>query len=36
MPKRQRTKAKDRAYRIAAERALNDAHVAEREQRPDF
>jgi hypothetical protein len=36
MPKRKRTKAKDRAYRIAAERALNDAHVAEREQRPDF
>jgi hypothetical protein len=36
MPKRKRTKAKDRAYRIAAERALNDAHVAEREQRPEF
>ena len=28
MPKRQRTKAKDRAYRIAAERALNAAHRA--------
>jgi hypothetical protein len=36
MPKRQRTKAKDRAYRIAAERALNDAHVAERNRPPDF
>ena len=28
VPKRQRTKAKDRAYRIAAERALNAAHRA--------
>ena len=28
MPERQRTKAKDRAYRIAAERALNAAHRA--------
>jgi hypothetical protein len=36
MPKRKRTKAKDRAYRIAAERALNDAHVAERNRPPDF
>jgi hypothetical protein len=36
MPKRQRPKAKDRAYRIAAERALNDAHVAERNRPPDF
>jgi hypothetical protein len=36
MPKRKRPKAKDRAYRIAAERALNDAHVAERNRPPDF
>jgi hypothetical protein len=36
MPKRQRTKAKDRAYRIAAERALNDAHVAERTSEAPF
>jgi hypothetical protein len=36
MPKRQRTKAKDRAYRIAAERALNDAHVAERNRTAEF
>jgi hypothetical protein len=36
MPKRQRTKAKDRAYRIAAERALNDAHVAERTRAAPF
>jgi hypothetical protein len=36
MPKRQRTKAKDRAYRIAAERALNDAHVAERTREAPF
>jgi hypothetical protein len=28
MPKRKRSKAKDRAYRIAAERALNAAHRA--------
>jgi hypothetical protein len=36
MPKRQRTKVKDRAYRIAAERALNDAHVADRNQQAPF
>jgi hypothetical protein len=36
MPKRQRTKAKDRAYRTAAERALNDAHVAERNRPAEF
>jgi hypothetical protein len=29
MPKRKRSRAKERAYRIAAERALNDAHVTE-------
>ena len=28
MPKRKRTRAQDRAYRITAERALNAAHVA--------
>ncbi|MDF2824178.1 MAG: hypothetical protein K0R68_1586, partial [Mycobacterium sp.] len=28
-PKRRRSRAKQRAYRITAERALNDAHVAE-------
>jgi hypothetical protein len=36
MPKRKRTKAKDRAYRIAAERALNDAHVADRNEEAPF
>lgn len=36
MPKRKRPKAKDRAHRIAAKRALNDAYVAERNQSPDF
>jgi hypothetical protein len=36
MPKRQRPKAKDRAYRTAAERALNDAHVAERNRPAEF
>ena len=30
MPKRRRTRAQDLAYRIAAERRLNDAYVAER------
>ncbi|WP_197380833.1 HNH endonuclease signature motif containing protein [Mycolicibacterium mengxianglii] len=36
MPKRKRPKAKERAYRIAAERALNDAAVAERNKPPPF
>jgi hypothetical protein len=37
MPKRrQRNRAKDRAYRIAAERALNDDYVAERNKPPPF
>lgn len=36
MPKRQRTREQDRAQRIDAERALNDAHVAERNQPPPF
>ena len=36
MPKRQRTRVQDRAYRIAAERRLNDAHVAERNKPPPF
>ena len=36
MPKRRRTRAQDRAYRIDAERALNGAHVAERNQPPRF
>lgn len=36
MPKRRRTRQQDRARRIAAERALNAAHVAERNQPPPF
>ncbi|MGZ4583912.1 MAG: DUF222 domain-containing protein [Mycobacterium sp.] len=36
MPTRRRTRAQDRAHRIDAERALNDAHVAERNQPPPF
>ncbi|WP_197382557.1 HNH endonuclease signature motif containing protein [Mycolicibacterium mengxianglii] len=36
MPKRKRSRAKERAYRIKAERARNDAHVAERNQPPPF
>ncbi|WP_218014494.1 HNH endonuclease signature motif containing protein [Mycolicibacterium palauense] len=36
MPRRKRTRAQARAYRIAAERALNDAHVAERNRPPPF
>lgn len=36
MPKRRRTRAQDRTHRIDAERALNDAHVAERNQPPPF
>jgi hypothetical protein len=37
MPKRRkRNRAKDRAHRIAAERALNDAYVAERNKPPPF
>ena len=36
MPKRPRTRAHDRAYRIAAERRLNDAYVAERNRPPPF
>jgi hypothetical protein len=36
MPTRQRTRAQDRAYRIDAERALNGAHVAERNRPPPF
>jgi hypothetical protein len=36
MPKRRRTREQDRAYRINAERALNAAHVAERNQPPPF
>jgi hypothetical protein len=35
MPKRRRSKAKDRAYRIAAERAHNEAHLAMQPE-PDF
>ena len=34
MPKRKRTRAQDRAQRIKTERALNDAHVAERNKPP--
>lgn len=36
MPTRRRTRAADRAHRIRRERALNDAHVAERNQPPPF
>jgi hypothetical protein len=36
MPTRRRTRAADRAYRIRCERALNDAHVAERTRPPPF
>jgi hypothetical protein len=34
MPKRKRSRAKERAYRINAERALNDAHVYEQNNPP--
>jgi hypothetical protein len=36
MPTRKRTRQQDRASRIKAERALNAAHVAERNQPPPF
>ena len=36
MPTRRRTRAQDRARRIDAERALNAAHVVERNQPPPF
>jgi hypothetical protein len=36
MPRRRRTREQDRAYRINAERALNAAHIAERDQPPPF
>jgi hypothetical protein len=36
MPKRRRTREHDRAYCIEAERALNAAHVAERNKPPSF
>ncbi|WP_193048232.1 HNH endonuclease signature motif containing protein [Mycolicibacterium baixiangningiae] len=36
MPKRRRSRAKDRAYRIELERRLNDAFVAERTKPPPF
>jgi hypothetical protein len=36
MPRRRRTREQDRAYRINAERALNAAHVAERNRPPPF
>jgi hypothetical protein len=36
MPIRRRTRAQQRAYRIKCERALNDAHVAERNRPPPF
>lgn len=35
-PKRRRTREQDRVYRINAERALNDAHVAARNRPPPF
>jgi hypothetical protein len=36
MPTRRQTRAAQRAYRITAERKLNDAHVAERNKPPPF
>lgn len=36
MPKRQRSRAEDRAYRIAAERALNAAYLTEHTEPPPF
>jgi hypothetical protein len=36
MPTRRRTREQDRAHRIDAERALNTARVAERNQAPPF
>ena len=36
MPARRRTRAAARAYRIRCERAVNDAHVAERNMPPPF
>lgn len=36
MPTRRRTRSAERAYRISCERALNDAHVAERNKPPPF
>jgi hypothetical protein len=36
MPRRQRARAADLASRIKYERALNDAHVAERNRPPPF
>jgi hypothetical protein len=36
MPRRRRTRQQDRKWRIDAERALNAAHVAERNQPPPF
>jgi hypothetical protein len=36
MPTRRKTRAAQRAYRITAERRLNDARVAERNKPPPF
>lgn len=36
MPTRRRSRSADRAYRIRCERAINDAHVAERNRPPPF
>jgi hypothetical protein len=36
MPRRQQTREQDRIHRIDAERALNAARVAERNQPPPF
>jgi hypothetical protein len=36
MPQRRRTRAAELAHRIRCERALNDAHVAERNKPPPF
>jgi hypothetical protein len=36
MPRRRRTREQDRTYRIDAERALNTAHIVERNKPPPF
>jgi hypothetical protein len=36
MPRRRRTREQDRARRVARERALNAAHVVERNKPPPF
>jgi len=36
MPRRKHTRAQDREHRIAAERKLNDPHLARRNEPPPF